>query len=60
VTKSNLERDDVKILSVDDFNMRKGDSSSGCTVFIDQETHKVLIIVKGTTKDVVQGITENA
>jgi transposase len=58
VTKSNLTRDDVKVLSVDDFNTRKGDSSSGCTVFIDQETHKVLIIVKGTTKEVVQSIIE--
>ena len=58
VTKSNLTRDDVKILSVDDFNTRKGDSSSGCTVFIDQETHKVLIIVKGTTKEAVQSVIE--
>jgi len=58
VTKSNLTRDDVKVLSIDDFNTRKGDSSSGCTVFIDQETHKVLIIVKGTTKEAVQGIIE--
>jgi len=57
-TKSNLTRDDVRILSVDDFNTRKGDSSSGCTVFIDQETHKVLIIVKGTTKEVAQCIIE--
>jgi transposase len=55
-TKSNLTRDDVKVLSVDDFNTRKGDSSSACTVFIDQETHKVLIIVKGTTKEVVENI----
>jgi len=58
VIKSNLTRDNVKILSIDDFNTRKGDSSSGCTVFIDQETHKVLIIVKGTTKEAVQKIIE--
>jgi len=58
VIESNLTRDDVKILSIDDFNTRKGDSSSGCTVFIDQETHKVLIIVKGTTKEAVQKVLE--
>ena len=57
-TKTNLARDDVKVLSIDDFNTRKGDGSSGCTVFIDQETHRVLIIVKGTTKEAVQGIIE--
>ena len=56
--KSNLTRDDVRILSIDDFNTRKGDGSTGCTVFIDQETHKVLIIVKGTTKEAVQKIIE--
>ena len=58
VIKANLSQDNVKVLSVDDFNTRKGDKSSGCTVFIDQETHKVLIIVKGTTKEVVQGVIE--
>jgi len=58
VIASNLSKDNVKILSVDDFNTRKGDSSSGCTVFIDQETHKVLIIVKGTTKEAAQSVIE--
>jgi transposase len=58
VTKANTESDNVKILSIDDFNTRKGDSSSGCTVFIDQESHKVLIIIKGTTKEVVQKVIE--
>ena len=58
VVESNLTRDDVKILSIDDFNTRKGDSSSGCTVFIDEETHKVLIIIKGTTKEAVQKVLE--
>ena len=58
VIKANLTQNDVKILSVDDFNTRKGDSSSGCTVFIDQEKHKVLMIVKGTTKEVVQSVIE--
>jgi len=58
VIKANLSKDNVKVLSVDDFNTRKGDRSSGCTVFIDQETHKVLIIVKGTTKEAVQNVIE--
>jgi hypothetical protein len=58
VIADNLTQDSVKILSVDDFNTRKGDSSSGCTVFIDQETHKVLIIVKGTTKEAAQSVIE--
>ena len=58
VIKANLTEDKVKILSVDDFNTRKGDRTSGCTVFIDQETHKVLVIVKGTTKEAAQSIIE--
>jgi len=41
----------VRVLSVDDFNLRKGDNSTGCTVFVDGETRRVLILVKGTTKD---------
>ena len=56
--KMNLTRDDVKIISIDDFNTRKGDSSSGCTVFIDHDTHKILIIIKGTTKEAVQKVLE--
>jgi hypothetical protein len=58
VVESNLTRDDVRVLSIDDFNTRKGDSASGCTVFIDQETHKVLIIIKGTGKEAVQSVIE--
>ena len=49
--ESNLKNDQVKIISVDDINLRKGDKSSGCTVFIDEETHRVLVIIKGTTKE---------
>jgi transposase len=52
----NLKRNDVKVLSVDDINLRKGDKSSGCTVFIDAETHKTLIIVRGTTKEEVKKV----
>jgi transposase len=51
VVKANLESDNVRVLSLDDFNLRKGDSSTGCTVFVDGDTRRVLILVKGTTKD---------
>jgi hypothetical protein len=51
--ESNITRDNVKIISIDDINKRKGDKSSGCTVFMDGETHKVLIIISGTTKEAV-------
>ena len=57
-TKLNLERDDVKVISVDDINLRKGDSSTACTVFIDEEKHKTLIIIKGTKKENVQKVME--
>lgn len=57
--KSNITRDDVKVLAVDDINLRKGDKASGCTVFVDEETHKVLIIIKGTTKDAAKKVMES-
>ena len=44
--ESNLARNDVRVLAVDDIDLRKGDKSSGCTVFLDEETHRVLIIVR--------------
>lgn len=55
---SNITRDDVKILAVDDINLRKGDKSSGCTVLLDEEKHKVLIIIKGTTKEMTKRALE--
>ena len=57
-TKLNLERDNVKVISVDDINLRKGDSSTACTVFIDEEKHKTLIIIRGTRKENVTKIME--
>lgn len=48
--ESNIKRNVVKVLSIDDINLRKGDKSSGCTVLMDEETHRVLIIIRGTTK----------
>ena len=56
IVKTNLESNNVRVLSVDDFNLRKGDSSSGCTVFVDGETRRVLIIVKGTTKEAAKEV----
>jgi len=49
--EENITADNVKVICLDDINLRKGDKSSGCTVFLDGESHKVLIIIKGTTKE---------
>ena len=56
IVKDNLESDNVKVLLVDDFNLVKGDGSSGCSIFVDGETRRVLIIVKGTTKEVAKEV----
>ena len=63
IVKANLESDsvralEVRVLSVDDFNLRKGDKSSGCTVFVDGDTHRVLILAKGTTKEAAMKVME--
>ena len=58
VIKENMTRDDVKVISIDDVNLRKGDKSTGCTVFIDEESHKILIIVRGTTKEAAKRVME--
>lgn len=50
--------ENVKIIGIDDINMRKGDRSTGCTVFVDLETSKVLIIVVGTTTEVAKRVLE--
>ncbi len=56
VLEQNLQRDDVKVLSVDDINLRKGNSSTACSVFIDGETHRVLVIVQGATKKIAEKV----
>jgi transposase len=56
VIAENLKRDDVKVLSVDDINLRKGNSSTACSVFIDAETHRVLIIVQGSSSEVASKV----
>lgn len=48
----------VKVLAVDDVNLRKGDKTSGCTVLLDEESHKLLIILKGTTKEITKQALE--
>jgi len=58
VVEQNLQRDDVKVLSVDDINLRKGNSSTACSVFIDAETHRVLAIVQGATGERAQQVME--
>ena len=56
--ESNITCNDVRVLAVDDINLRKGDKSSGCTVLMDAETHRVLIIIRGTTKDATKKAIE--
>ncbi|MDA8193121.1 MAG: hypothetical protein M0Z53_03860 [Thermaerobacter sp.] len=56
---TNLTRNDVRVIAVDDIYLRKGDQSSGCTVFLDEETHRVLILVRGTTQAAVTAVLES-
>ncbi len=58
VVADNLERDDVRALAVDDINLRKGNSSTACTVFIDAQTHRVLVIVQGATSEIAEKIMQ--
>ena len=56
VIAENLQRKDVNVLSVDDINLRKGNSSTACSVFIDAETHRVLVIAQSATCEVAQKV----
>ncbi|MHB9057129.1 MAG: transposase, partial [Paludibacteraceae bacterium] len=56
--ESNIKRNDVRVLAIDDINLRKGDKSTGCTVLIDEETHRVLLIIRGTTKEAAKKAIE--
>ena len=56
VVAQNLERNDVNVLSIDDVNLRKGNSSTACSVFIDAETHRVLVIVQGATGEIAEKV----
>lgn len=55
---SDPKRNDVRVLAIDDINLRKGDKSTGCTVLIDEETHRVLLIIRGTTKEAAKKAIE--
>ena len=59
VVAQNLKRDDVNVLSVDDINLRKGNSSTACSVFIDAETHRVLVIVQGATSEIAEKVIQH-
>ena len=59
VVAQNLKRDDVNVLSVDDINLRKGNSSTACSVFIDAETHRVLVIVQGETGKIAEKVIQH-
>jgi hypothetical protein len=56
--ESNLTSDNVKIILIDDINLRKGNKSTGCTVLMDGETHKMLLIIKGITKEAAKRVLE--
>ena len=58
VVEQNLKRDDIKVLSIDDINLRKGNSSTACSVFIDAETHRVLVIVQGASGEIAEKVIE--
>jgi len=56
VVAQNLQRRDVKGLAVDDVNLRKGDSSTACSVFIDGETHRFLLMVQGARQATTEAV----
>ena len=56
VIADNLARCDVRVLDVDDANLRKGGPSSGHSVFIDGETHRFLLVVQGTTQAIAEAV----
>lgn len=59
VVAENLKRDDVKVLSVDDINLCKGNSFTACSVFIDAQTHRVLVIVQGATAEIAEKVIKH-
>jgi len=56
VVAQNLQLRDVKVLAVDDVNLRKGDTSTACSVFIDGETHRFLVMVEGARQDTTEAV----
>ena len=45
---------DVVNIGIDDINLRKGDSSTSCMVFVDLDTNKLLGIARGTTGETAE------
>jgi transposase len=56
VIEQNLSRDDVNATAIDDINLLKGNSSTACSVFIDAETHRVLVIVQGSNGEAAEKV----
>ena len=59
ITEKNLtDTDNVKILSIDDNNARKGSSSTANTVIVDTERHVILVVAKGADSELAKTIFE--
>lgn len=56
--EQNLKRGDIQVLSVDDINQKKGNASTACSVFIDGDSHRVLVIVEGATKAAAEKVMQ--
>jgi hypothetical protein len=59
VTEKNLtDTGEVKVLSIDDNNARKGASSTASTVVVDIERHIILVVAKGADSEAAKNIFE--
>ena len=56
VVAQTLQHGDVKGLAVDDVHLRKGGASTACSVFIDGETHRFLVMVEGARQDTTEAV----
>ena len=56
VVAPNLDPEDVRVLPVDDVSLRKGQPSTTCSVFVDAETHRVLVIVQGASQAIAEKV----
>jgi hypothetical protein len=57
-TKNLTDTDHVKVLSVDDNNGRKGNSSTASTVIIDAESHIILAVAEGANSGTAEQLFE--
>ena len=59
VTEKNLtDTEDIKVLSVDDNNAKKGSSSTANTVVVDIDRHIILVVAKGADSELAKKIFE--